>query len=444
MRDTARQTRDVSAPGTVAYVLKSFPRLSETFIVSEIARLERRGVALRIYVIKRPDEHVEHPIVATILAPRVHLPHAAPISSAALWPWVKSHLPSFLAPLARQTARSPLRMVRAIAVAIAYAVRARKGRWAAPRASALKEFLQAAALADAMAADADVRHVHAHFCHSATTIAWLASVMTGRSLSFTAHAKDLYCAELNPAGLLERKLAAARFVVSCTRAGQRFLQARTDTSVHCVYHGLGVDFQRICASIPERHEVDGSIRALAVGRLVEKKGFDVFLEACALLRVRGLPLHATIVGERGEHETALHARAAAPDLAGHVRFTGPLAQPDLVREYLRASVFCLPCRVLGNGDRDGIPNVVAEAMACGLPVVTTDRSAATELIDNGTNGFVVPPNDPVAVADAIERLHRNRGLACRIGRNARLRIRERFDGDASVEELATLLREQLA
>ncbi len=211
------------AAGSIAYVLKSFPRLSETFIASEIYRLERRRVPLRLFVIKRSHEPFAHSIVDAIRAPRVHLPDAAPISSVALVRWLAVHALRFIGPLGRQMRRHPIRTARAAATAFGHAVRARKGRWAFPRTSTLKEFLQAAALADAIVTAGDVRHVHAHFCHSATTVAWLAAMMTGLPLSFTAHAKDVYCQELNPAGLLVRKLAAARFVVTCTEANRKVL-----------------------------------------------------------------------------------------------------------------------------------------------------------------------------------------------------------------------------
>ncbi len=425
--------------GTIAYVLKSFPRLSETFIASEIYRLERETVGLRLFIIKRSDEPVEHAVVRAIGAPRVHLPAAGPLSQVPAWRWLLAHLPRFGPPLLRQLLRHPWRVCRAVAVASGQAVRARRGAWAWPRKSPLKEFLQAAALADAIAQAGDVRHLHAHFCHSATMVAWLGAIITGLPFSFTAHAKDIYGADQNPAGLLDRKLAAAQFVVTCTQANRKYLQARTSTPVHCLYHGLDVEFARLCGVRPARRLPTRSIRALAVGRLVPKKGFDVFVDACGILRDRGLAVDGAIVGEAGEHEAALRARVTARGLDGLVRFTGPLAQPALFDEYARASVFCLPCRVLADGDRDGIPNVLAEAMACGLPVVTTGVSGIPELLDDGVHGVFVPPDDAMAVADAIERLHAEPALAESLAARARARIAERFDGDASARALSRLL-----
>jgi glycosyltransferase involved in cell wall biosynthesis len=428
-----------SQRGAIAYVLKSFPRLSETFIASEIYRLERRGAALRLFVIKRSNEPFAHPIVGAIRAPCVHLPKAAPISAISASRWLARHLPGFAPPLVRQLWRHPLRTARAAAVALDHAVRARKRTWGLPRKSTLKEFLQAAALADAIESAGDVRHIHAHFCHSATTVAWLAAIMTGRPLSFTAHAKDVYCADLNPAGLLARKLSAAQFVVTCTQANRAYLQALTTTPVHCIYHGLDVEFARLCGVQPEPRRFDTTVRALAVGRLVAKKGIDVFIEACALLRARGLHVEATIVGEAGEQEHALRALTAARGLTNAVTFTGPLTQAALFEQYTHATVFCLPCRVLDNGDRDGIPNVMAEAMACGLPVVTTAVSGIPELLTDGVNGVLVAPDNAAQVADAIEALHRDPAFAERLSTNARARIREHFNGDAAIAILSKLL-----
>jgi glycosyltransferase involved in cell wall biosynthesis len=440
-RMRARHGRD--EPPAVAYVLKSFPRLSETFIASEIYRLEQLGVRLRVFVIKASDERLQHPVVDAIRAPRVHLPHAAPVSGVSLLAWLGRHLRSFAPALVRVVCRHPLRTARTAAMAAAQAVRARPRRWSIQK-SPIKEWLQAVALADAIAAAGDVRHVHAHFCHSATTVAWLAAIIEGLPLSFTAHAKDVYQSTLNPAGLLDRKLRAARFVITCTETTRRYLQGRTFTPVYRLYHGLNVEFARLCAEHPRPTVPAGGVRVLAVGRLVEKKGFDVLLEACALLRGRGIPVEGTIVGEAGEHAAVLEERAAWLGLTGRVAFMGPMSQADLFEQYAQATVFCLPCRVLENGDRDGIPNVIAEAMACGLPVVTTTASGAPELMDHGVSGIVVPPDNPVAVADAIEMLHRQPNLAASLARAARVAIRTRFNGDVTAHALSALLREAVA
>jgi glycosyltransferase involved in cell wall biosynthesis len=335
-------------------------------------------------------------------------------------------------------------VLHAAALAAAQAIRARRG--IRPRKVYVKEFLQAAALADRLLDVRDVAHLHAHFCHGATTVTWLASVMTGLPFSFTAHAKDLYCASLNPAGLLRRKIAAASFVVTCTEANRRHLQhVANGTPVHCVYHGLNAELSGLLnRQTGARQAREGMLQVLGVGRLVRKKGFDVFVEALALLNERGIRWRALIVGEEGEAGDDLRRRIANHSLNDVIGLTGALPQTALYHEYRRADVLCLPCRVDEDGDRDGIPNVLVEAMACGVPIVTTSVSGIPEVVDDGVTGLIVPVDDPVATADAIERLGRDTALAQRIATNAAARVGERFDGDRLAADLARLFREAVA
>jgi glycosyltransferase involved in cell wall biosynthesis len=434
--------------GAVAYVLKGYPRISELFIASEIYRLERLGVPLRLHVIKPVDEVRRHGIVARIKTRPRYLPATASLTKTPLRRWLAAHLRDFLPSLRTVARRRPAGLMRAGVAAFAQAVRARRSFWSWPRKVYLKEFLQAAAVADGVLGAGDVRHLHAHFCHGATTVAWLASLMTGLQFSFTAHAKDIYCESLNPAGLLRRKMRAARFVVTCTDANrEHLLKVEPRAKVHCVYHGLNAEFAELlgAAGGAARPSVkkEGRLRALGVGRLVEKKGFDVLVEACGILRRREVPFEAVIVGERGEHEAEIRRRIEALNLGDSIRLAGPLEQERLLEEYRSAGVFCLPCRVLDNGDRDGIPNVLVEAMACGLPVVTTHVSGIPEIIKDGVNGQLVPPDDPAALADALLRIDADRQLARRLSIQARATVRERFDGDRFAAQLAALFREVL-
>jgi len=431
--------------GTVAYVLKGFPRLSETFIASEIYRMERAGLRLRLYVIKPSEESAHHEMVDQIRAKPVYLPGTTSLETTPLFRWLAPHFRDFLPGLRGAIQRRPLRVARAASSAIVQAVRARPTFWSWPRKVYLKEFLQAATLADMLLQAPDVRHIHAHFCHRATTVAWLASMMTGLPFSFTAHAKDLYSPSLNPAGLLRRKMDAARFVVTCTEANSEYLkQQGSDTPVYCLYHGLNADFSRLLRERPAERPTNGHLRVLTVGRLVPKKGFDVFVEACGILRWRGVPFEALIVGESGEHEEEIRRTIAVHGLNGSVQLTGPMSQAQLYEAYQQTTMFCLPCRVLDNGDRDGIPNVLVEAMACGLPVITTGISGIPEVIRHGVNGLLVPPDNPEALADAVLRLKCDADLAGRLSRGAQATVRERFDADGFAAQLAALFREAVA
>jgi glycosyltransferase involved in cell wall biosynthesis len=426
----------------VAYVLKGFPRLSELFIASEIHRLEQAGVALRIYVIKPPDEDVCHPLIHRIRAPRRYLPATTSLSQTTLRAWLSANGPAFRPAVGRVARRRPVGLARAVGFTIAQSLRARPRFWSPPRKLFVKELLLGVALADLLLDEPNVRHLHAHFAHGATTVAWIASMVTGLPFSFTGHAKDIYSPSLNPGGLLSRKLRAAQFTVTCTETNRAHLRSLApEVEVHRIYHGLNAELAQLLDGAPPEREASGTYRVLAVGRLVAKKGFDVLIEACAELRRSGVHVQATVVGEPDDHERELRRLIAARSLGDVVTLAGPMTQSELRREYGRASVLCLPCRVMSNGDRDGIPNVLVEAMACGLPVVTTAVSGIPELVADEENGLLVPPDDATAVAAALRRLHDDPELARRLAACGRATVAEHFDGDALARRLADLFRE---
>jgi glycosyltransferase involved in cell wall biosynthesis len=181
---------------------------------------------------------------------------------------------------------------------------------------------------------------------------------------------------------------------------------------------------------------------LAVGRLVEKKGFDRLVDACALLRERGLPFRCRIVGEEGSAGPALRARIAAHGLENQVELQPAMAQDRLRDIYREAAVFALPCRVMEDGDRDGFPNVLAEAMAMGVPVVSTPISGIPEMIDDGVHGLLVD-GSPVSLAAAIELVLTQPQLQARLAAAARERIVERFDSRQTTAALRDLFLRQL-
>ncbi len=428
-----------TSPDRVAYVLKGYPRLSEVFITSEIHRLEQLGVPLRLFVLKAADEDVSHDVVSRVRVRPDYLPQTTSLSGSRLLPWLRTNLGRFRPALARTLRRHPVGTLRAAGLALAQSVRARRGRFAAPRKIYLKELLLAVELADRVDAAGDVRRLHAHFAHGTTTVAWLASAITGVPFSFTGHAKDIYTEDLNPAGLLRRKMDAATFVVTCTEANRVHLDALgSPTPVHVVYHGLNADFERLLAGGVRRTGA-ARVRLLAVGRLVRKKGLDTFVDAVAMLRDRGVDVEAVIAGEPGDAEAAVRERIRAGGLEDRVELLGALTQAGLFEQYQRATVFALPCRVLEDGDRDGIPNVLMEAMACGLPVVTTGVSGITELVCEDVNGLVVAPDRPDELADALHRLLKDPDLARDLGDRGRQTVADRFDATTTATVMAELL-----
>ncbi len=422
------------APTRVAYVMNGFPRLSETFIAHEIHQLERLGLSMRLYAVKNEREPMVHPVVASIRAPLVFLPEVTSLSGTTLPAWLRRNAGAYGRAHAALLVRRPLAWLSTLGTALALAWRHRPretGRRFALRKVFVKEFVQAGWIAHAVRTEGDVSHLHGHFCHGVATITWFASRMSGLPFSFTAHAKDIYQAELNPGRLLERKLGAARFVATCTCANAQVLRARhaRPGEVHAIYHGLDTEWfsPRRSTSSAATSDVDSRVPVLlAVGRLVEKKGFDRLVEACALLRDRGLAFTCRIVGEEGSAGAQLRAHVARLDLAGCVAFTGPMSQDRLREVYREARVFALPCRVMDDGDRDGFPNVLAEAMAMGVPVVTTPVSGIPEMIDHGVHGLLVD-GTPAELADAIARLLTDDALHAQLAASARQRICERFD-----------------
>ncbi len=420
----------------VAYVLKGYPRMSELFIASEICRLERLGLPLRLYVLKPADEPDHHPLVDQIQAVPDYLPPTTSITSTAVIPWLRDNLRPFLPALRRTLRHHPVRLGLAVATAATQSVRARRG-WR-PRAIYLKELLLAVELADRVRLS-DAVHLHAHFAHGTTTVTWLASMISGLPFSFTGHAKDIYQASLNPAGLLARKLAAADFALTCTAANVDHLRALAPhATVLLAYHGLNADFARLLAAAPVRSpraaEAD-TLHVVSVGRFVAKKGFDTLVIAVARLLERGLDVRLTLVGESGDADTAIATAADQHGIADRIAIRGALSQAGLLALYAEADVFALACRVVEDGDRDGIPNVLVEAMAAGLPVVSTTVSGIPELVADGVNGLLVGPNDPDALADALLALAKDPQLHARVAAAGRRTVAERFDGDALAAEL---------
>jgi glycosyltransferase involved in cell wall biosynthesis len=428
---------------SVGYVLMGFPRVSETFIASELHRVEQAGIRVRLFVLKpvEPRERaLRHPVVDAIAARPEYLPDTASLT-APLHRWRPAHIWPFMPAVRRCARRRPRGLARAARTALGQALRDRRTPLSGPRKIYLKELLQAVALADRVLAAPEVRHLHAHFAHGTTTVTWHAATITGLPFSFTGHARDIYAPQLNPHGWLRRKLLAAEFVVTCTEANVEHLRRiAPEARIHRVYHGLNADFARLIAGSSPTPAANGRLRILGVGRLVAKKGFDVLVEACGALSRRGVPFEALIVGQDDKAGDELRRRIAGLGLGDRVALPGAMSQAELLAEYRRASALCMPCRVLPD-DRDGIPNVLVEAMAAGAPVVASAVSGIPELVDDGVNGLLVEPEQPEVLADALLRLHDDPALAARLSDAARATVRERFDGDRLARELASLFEQ---
>lgn len=394
-----------------------FPQTSETFIANEILRVERTGAPVRIYSYRQPVETVEHECVRLIQSPVQYLPDP-------LW----KSLGKLIGQARAMRRLEPARFRKTLAYVGRVSIRDRS-------LDVWKRLLQALYLAWDLRQE-NVTHVHAHFAHQATQVAMLASMLSGISFSFTGHAKDVYTAR--PRNLKE-KVEQAAFAVTCTGANQTYLRSLVAPAdrekIELAYHG--VDIEKFSPE-PSRSDADETVPlVLSVGRLVAKKGFTDLIEALAHLRATGVQFRALLVGE-GPDRRMLEQRRRAAGLDDILDMPGACSQEALVDVYRRATVFALPCRVLRNGDRDGIPNVLMEAMAMAIPVVSTSISGIPELVSSDENGLLVPERDPVAFSSSLESVIRDPELARRLGAEGRRTVSEKFSSDVTALKLSGL------
>jgi glycosyltransferase involved in cell wall biosynthesis len=402
-------------------VLKGFPRISETFISNEIRLLEGMGLPIRIFSMRRPRENFTHDSVREIRAPVHYLPERI----------LTPALPGVLLAHARLAARSPERYRAGLGAAVRRFRRSRK-------AATWKHFLQAGHLVERWLGGSGVTHLHAHFAHSPTSVALFASRLSGLSFSFTAHAKDIYTSAPEQ---LKEKIDLARFVVTCTEYNRRYLEAVRGagvTPIHRVYHGIDLD---LFADGRPKRRPEPPYRLLTVARLTPKKGIATVIAALALLKAEGVDFRHTLIGD-GEDRARVLKAAGDAGLGERFRWIGTRPHHVVLEHYRAADLFLLACQVAENGDRDGIPNVLAESLAMGVPVVATGVSAIPELIQDGETGLLVPPGDPRAVADAARRLLADADLRDRMVRAGMARVRADFDNRATIGRLAAVLRRE--
>lgn len=430
----------------IAYILKGFPRTSETFITNEIRLLEKMGVGLSIFSVKKLQGEQNHAMVKDINAAVTYLPQADPLSEASLSRWLMDNVPKFSASHRRLFKKFPFAYFKVLAQCLGMSIQYRNGFFELPRSVFIKEFLQAGFIADAALLAGNIRHLHAHFCHGSTTIALYASQMSGIPFSFTAHAKDIYLKELNPGQLLQKKMRKAEFLVTCTGANEEHLQqlAPPGTKIYKIYHGLDTKLFSDPDRQPQPYPDKAVPILLSVGRLVEKKGFEYLIQACEILKQRGYRFHCQIVGGGDDYANTLRAMIQQLRLEDTISLTGAVTQEALREIYQQASLFALPCLVVNNGDRDGIPNVLVEAMSMRVPVVSTNISGIPELIEHNVNGLLVPEKNELAMANALELLLLDPDLRHKLGDAGRARVCKDFDSEVTTLELKDLFMARLS
>ena len=412
-------------PGPVIYLVRSWPRLSQTFILNEVLALERRGVDLVLFSLVRSGESVVQPQVAEVRTGVRYLEDRRSLRQR-----VGDHLAVFSA--------APLRYARAAV----FAGRRRDLAKGYATASTWECFSYAVQVAAAVVrlrrAGTEPAHLHAHFAHDPALVALLVRRLTGLLYSFTAHARDLV--QIPPASLVARA-AEATAVITCCEVNADYIAATVPAGlpeVRVIRHGVELDRftprPRPAAAADAGAEADAGARIVTVGRLVEKKGFPDLLEALGRLQATGRRISCEVYGDGPLRQPLVELRDSL-GLATSVDFAGERSRETIISALHRADVFVLTPTVTSDGDRDGIPNVLVEAMACGLPVVSTAAGGIPELVTNGDNGFLVDPGDVASVESQIATLLDSPQLRHRMGIAARRTVESGYDVNAAAEQL---------
>jgi glycosyltransferase involved in cell wall biosynthesis len=402
-------------------ILKGYPRISETFISNEILRLEKLGFAIHLFSMRQPREDFSHESVNKIRARVDYLPET-----------LLKPLPRLLYHNLILASKQPSIYAAALKTAWRRFLRTHK-------LATIKHLLQAGYLAQRLLPASGVTHLHAHFAHSPTSVAMFTSQLTGLPFSFTAHAKDIYTSDPRQ---LREKIELSRFVVTCTEYNRRHLLKIADghqTQIHRIYHGIDIDL--FSGNYVEQQTSGHPYRILTIARLTAKKGLPTVYKALKILADNGVSFEHTLIGDGEDRELILELIKKL-ELSSVTRWLGTQPHHIVLDHYKAADLFVLGCEVAPNGDRDGIPNVLIESMAMGVPVVATDISAIHELVQGGKTGLLVPAGRPDKLAEAMQRMLTDTELRHRVIPVAHQTVAADFDNRRLIENLAEVYRSE--
>jgi len=399
---------------TIGYIVSLFPCWSETFILNEILALQERGVPVRIFSLKPPSEPLVHEAAKPLLAEVIYPPP--------LW-----HL---LLTLLGSLVRQPVRCFRLLYGPLREASRRGSGEVM----KALYTLLVAISFAG-VARRLGINHFHAHWATYPALAVRTMRVLTGKRYTLTTHAHDIFLA--NP--YLGENLASAQTVVTISEYNRRHLISAGTPAGKIKVVPCGIDLQQFTVNGTHRRET-GAI--VTIGRLEGIKGFPYLVQACAILKARGIPFTCEIIGE-GSLRPVLEQEICTNGLEGTVRLRGALSQTQVRAALADAQVFVLPSVQTPDGNQDGIPVALMEAMALGLPVISTRVSGIPELVVDGVSGLLAAPGDAVALADAIERLLKDPALREVLSRQGSEAVRARHDISRSVVRMQEIFSEAL-
>jgi len=391
-----------------AYVFERFPSFTQTFCAREVLELERQGVRPMLFSLR--DTRLEHPRhFPDDLFQRVHfLP-----PEKELIDWVKHE---------KKADRLPQQIVLSL-------------RHWGERPDKMRVY-EAAYIGRQLAA-AGVRHVHSHFAGLGARVGWWLREAWDCSYSFTGHANDILCADPGLDLTLDRLMADASVVITVSDFSRGDLARRfpgAADKIHRVYNGLDCARFASAARPPDEAAADQPPLILSVGRLIEKKGFPDLIEACGLLKARGAPFRCEIAGD-GPLENYLRALIAARRLTDEVRLLGATPQETIINRLGHTRLFALACATERDGGMDNLPTVLMEAMAAGVPCVSTRLAGVPEMVEPGVTGQLVDEHDVPALADALEALLRDPARARALGNAGRARARRLFAQEVTAPQL---------
>ncbi len=394
----------------IGYVLKRFPRLTETFILNEILELERQGVHVEIYSLLLPRDEPRHKLLSQLKA-RIH--YLSDKTALKNWKVGRSNGPddadtaALVDCLGQNDIMSDLM----------------PGKKPADAALLMHRATTIALLAEVHG----IQHLHAHFGSDAATAALLAGRIARLPYSYTAHARDIYhtyVSEQADRRMRRRKLLEALFVVTVSEYNRLHLIEIANSDSRCRVMRLynGIDLDRFGQSSNEQR--DGN-HLLCVARLVEKKGVGDLIVACKMLKEQNFGFKCTIVGDgplRADYQSAIKLGG----LEQQVRFTGALPQDEVLSLMQSATMMVLPCVIADSGDRDGLPTVLLESLACGLPIISTNVAGIPEIVESGSNGLLVPPGCPAELNQAINQLLCDENLRTKFAEAGRRKAEKDF------------------
>ena len=403
-------------------VLKGFPRISETFISNEIFLLEQAGIHIRIISLRHPRESFSHESVKNIRAEVDYLPST-----------ILGGLPRLMAHNLMLAAKRPRIYAGTLKTAFRRFLRTRKS-------ATVKHLLQAGVVVNQILPGSSIVHFHAHFAHSPTSVALFASQLSGLPFSFTAHAKDIYTTDPRQ---LREKIVMARFVATCTEYNRKHLKSLAGpsrTPIHRIYHGIDL---ALFGGRDKKALPSDPYQILTVARLTAKKGLPTVFKALRHLCDQGIAVQHTLIGDGDDRDDVL-ALIHELKLEAVAQWIGTQPHHVVLDHYRRADLFVLGCEVAANGDRDGIPNVLVESMAMGVPVVATHVSAIPELVEDGETGLLVAPGNALALAAAMTRMLVDTKLRQKIIQQADMRVRQHFDNRVLIDDLARIHKAAMA